>query len=63
MQTSQDAFLVLRLSQVQIGLMVKQELNAGEYEREIFFGTSLNEMVQCGFALHILDIDITAGLT
>ena len=40
MQTSQDAFLVLRLSQVQIGLMVKQELNAGEYEREIFFGTS-----------------------
>ena len=24
---------------------------------------TLNEMVQCGFALHILDIDITAGLT
>ena len=40
MQTSQDAVLVLRLSQVQIGLMVKQELNAGECEREIFFGTS-----------------------
>jgi hypothetical protein len=51
------------VDQVQVGPVAHQQLDGFQYDGEVFFGTSLNEVMQGSFTLRVLDVDITAGLT
>jgi len=56
-------FQVINILVAGVCKLTKQQLCGFLNESKIFFGTSLNEVMQGSKSLRILDVDITAGLT